>query len=186
MSDDYDYDLAGLVGPELGFDFGARRRRGRRMAPQRGYAMQRAERVINAEARTIPAIPGVPATDAAMLPLGFPTVTFSSSSGTSLTTTVNPQAPFRARRLIVSLGRNGASATGLVVVASLRVGTRETIVSDGPVPADVFQPTSFDCDILLPPVSPGSLVRLAVQILAAPTGTDTVSVSAALIGSSII
>lgn len=181
MSSDDDFDLAGLVGPELGYDFGARRRRVRR-----SFAPQRMARIQAAEARTIPAVPGVPAMDSAMLPLGFPAVTFNATSGTSLTTTVNPQAPFRARRLLISIARNGASATGLVTVNSLRVGTRETIVSDGPVPAETFAPIAFDCDLLLPPVAPGSLVRLTLGIIGAPTGADTVVVSCALIGSSII
>ena len=183
-----DFDLAGLVGPELGYDWGARRRRARpvRSAMLAPAAAARHARVQAAEARTIPTVPGVPSMDAAMLPLGFPSVTFSASSGTALVTTVNPQAPFRARRLLISIARNGTSATGLVVVSSLRVGTRETIVSDGPVPAETFAPIAFDCDLLLPPVSPGSLVRLTLGVLTAPTGTDSINVSCALIGSSII
>lgn len=184
-----EWDLAGLVGPEFGaedddLEFGARaRRRARRAMPM---LSNRAQRVRAAEARTMPAVPGVPAMDAAVLPLGFPLYTFNATSGTALTQTVNPQSPFRGRRFVISIGRNGASATGLITVASVRIGTREIIVSDGPVPADAFAPNAYDTDLLLPPVQPGSVIRVQLLASSAPTGTDSITVSVALIGSSII
>lgn len=135
--------------------------------------------------RLIPTVPGAPKIGLRLQPLGFPIVTFTASSGVSLSTQSRPQRPFKGKRLVVDLARVGTSATGLVSVTSLSIGTNNQFVSTGAVPASMFAGNSFDTNVELAACSTALDITVAFQISAAPAMTDTVAVQAGLIGESI-
>lgn len=136
--------------------------------------------------RIIPTIPGAPAIGVKLQPLGFGVVTFTATSGTALTATTRPQKPFKGRRLVVELARTGATATGLVSIASVTVGVNNQFVSTGAVSAGAFAATAFDCNVELSACS--SALDISVNYVLSPpaiTMTDTISVGTTLFGESV-
>jgi len=135
--------------------------------------------------RIVPTIPGAPAIGVKLQPLGFGTTTFTATSGTALPATTRPQKPFKGRRLVVALARTGASATGLVSIASLTIGVNNQFVSTGAVGADAFGPGAFDCNVELSACSTALDITVNYTITAAPTMTDTVAISTTLFGETV-
>jgi hypothetical protein len=143
--------------------------------PARGYPAR----------RMIPQIPGAPAVGIRLQPLGFPTITFTATSGTALPTTTRPQRPFKAKRLVVDLARTGASATGLVSITALNIGTNNQFVSSGPIGAGAFAATAFDVNMELAACTTALDITVAYAILPAPTTTDTVSIATTMFGEAV-
>jgi hypothetical protein len=135
--------------------------------------------------RLIPAVPGAPAHGWAMQPLPMTTVTFTSTSGTSLTSTGRPQKGFKARRLFVDLTRTGASATGLVTVTAINFGVVNVLVGVGNLSVAMFQNLAVDAGISFPPIAAGLDINVGLSISAAPTTTDTVACSISFLGETI-
>lgn len=135
--------------------------------------------------RLIPRIPGVPAAGARLQPLGLGATAFTAASGTILQLQGNPQRPFKGQRLVVDLTRTGTSATGLVTITRLDVGTSNQLVASGPISASAFQATAFDTNLQLDPATPGVTITVQFAISAAPTGTDRVDVGATIFGTTV-
>lgn len=146
-------------------------------------------RQVPASLRPAPALmaafPGAPPVSEKEIPLGFGTQNFTSTSGTTLTFTARPQAVFRGRRLIIDLTRTGASATGLITLTSLLIGTRNQLVGTAGIIVSAFAGTAFGVDMTLDPAQPGIDITLTLVTTAAPTTTDLISVGCAIIGRGI-
>lgn len=158
-------ELADLVGLR-------RARRARRALPARAAAL-------------VPQVPGVPASGMRLQPLGLGATAFTATSGTLLSLSASPQRPFRGQRLIVDITRTGASATGLVTITRLDVGTDNQLVGSGAISASAFAATAFDANVNLAPATPGVQITVQLAISAAPTATDRVDIGATIFGSTI-
>lgn len=182
---DFD-DLADLDDLDLGsLEIGARRaRRGRQMVRSRGRAPARRGVSVPAR-RLIPRVPGVPMPGARLQPLGFGASAFTAASGTVLALQASPQRPFKGQRLVVDITRTGASATGLVTITRLDVGTANQLVSSGALGAAAFAATAFDVNLQLDPATPGILIVVQFSISAAPAGADRVDFSATMFGTAV-
>lgn len=132
-----------------------------------------------------PAIPGVPSAGARNYPLGFGVAIFGAATATSILLQASPQRPFKGHRLVVDAGRTGATATGLVTITALNVGQNNQLVSGEALPAEAFAANSFGTGLSLDPATPGITIALQLAISSLPAGTDTVAVSAMLIGNTI-
>lgn len=130
----------------------------------------------------VPKIPGVPANERRRQPLGGGTVTFSASSGTSLSFTILPQKPFLIRRVITSIARSGTTATGLVSITRIAIGANDQLVQAAGFPADLFSAASADVDVVFDPASVGQQIVIQASISAAPTTTDTVVLGIGFLG----
>jgi hypothetical protein len=184
---DFD-DLADLDDLDLGsLEIGARRaRRGRQMARRGGGGRQMARRGVSVPARRlIPRVPGVPMPGARLQPLGFGSSAFTAASGTVLALQATPQRPFKGQRLVVDITRTGASATGLVTITRLDVGTANQLVSSGALGAAAFAATAFDVNLQLDPATPGILIVVQFAISVAPGAADRVDFSATMFGTAV-
>lgn len=135
--------------------------------------------------RLIPRVPGVPGPGLRLQPLGFPTVTFTAVSGTVLRTTSRPQRPFKGKRLVVDIARTGATATGLITVNFITIGTDNQFVSSGPVGAAAFAPGAFDVNIELAAASTAIDITLEYATSLAPVAPDQIDVGTTLFGEAI-
>ena len=143
--------------------------------PQRGYPAR----------RMIPQIPGAPAVGIRLQPLGFPTVAFTSTSGTALTATTRPQRPFKAKRLVVDIARTGVTSTGLVTITTLNIGTNNQFVSSGPIGAAAFAANAVDVNMELAACTTALDVSVSYAISAAPTTTDRVDIATTMFGEAV-
>jgi hypothetical protein len=163
-------------------DVGALPARYRRAMAQRGgYGAQRGYPAR----RLIPQIPGAPSVGIRLQPLGFPTVAFTSTSGTALTSTTRPQRPFKPKRLVVDVARTGASATGLVTCTGLFIGTNNQFVSTAPIGVAAFGATAFDTNIELAACTTALDVTVNYAISAAPAMTDRVDLATTMFGEAV-
>lgn len=129
-------------------------------------------------------IPPRPVDGEAMYPLGLGTATFVASGPTDAVLYAQPQRAFRGERLVLQIGKNGASAQPLIVLLTeFSVGDYRQFVGGGDVPASVFAADAFGVRLLLDGAAPGVLIRLGLRLTGGSlAGTDTVTVSGALIG----
>lgn len=131
----------------------------------------------------VPNIPGVPQNARRRQPLGGGTVTFSNTSGTSLTATIRPQKPYLIRRVITSIARTGASSTGLVSITRFAIGANDQLVQAASFPADLWSAASADVDVVFDPASVGQDIVVQFAISAAPTAVnETVVVGIGFLG----
>lgn len=158
----------------------ARKQRARAMARRGGYAGGGVP-----GRRLIPRVPGVPMPGARLQPLGFGASAFTAASGLILTLQAQPQRPYKGQRLVVDITRTGASATGLVTVTRLDIGTTNQLVSSGALSAAAFAPTAFDVNLQLDPATPGIIITVQFAISAAPAMADRVDFSATMFGTAI-
>lgn len=178
-------DLADLedVGLDMGTldmgDVGAWGRR-RRRQKARGMTRQRTPARL-----LIPAVPGVPAPGARLQPLGLGSTAFTAASGTVLALTARPQRPFKGQRLVVDITRTGATATGLVTITRLDIGTMNQLVSSGSLSASAFAATAFDVNLQLDPATPGIDIVVQFAISVAPGGADRVDISGTIFGTTV-
>jgi hypothetical protein len=178
MSQYYD-DLADLGDEVVGTlelaDVGFFRRGKRRGGRSRGMNVR----------KLVPRVPGAPAVGVGLQPMPLGTVQFTQTSGTLLQVSVTPQRPFKGQRLVIAEGRSGTTG-GIVNLLRLEIGTYNQLVSSqAGVPVAAFANNSFDTNMLLQPATPGVNITLLFQITSAPTGTDSVTISAALWGTVI-
>lgn len=135
--------------------------------------------------RLIPQVPGAPAVGIRLQPLGFNTVAFTASSGTALTADTRPQRPFKGKRLVVDLARTGASATGLVTVTQLSIGTNNQFVSTRPIGVSAFAATAFDTNVELAACTTAIDITVGYNISVAPTMTDRVDIATTMFGEAV-
>lgn len=172
-------------------DVGAPRRvmartRGRGAAPMARARLPQSATPIRSAPPIMPGIPGANSVSMQELPLGFGNQFFNSSSAsTVLTFTARPQAAFRGRRLVGSFTRTGASATGLLTVTSLLVGTSNQLIGTLGIPLDTFGAGAFGVDMVLVPAVPGIDITITVAVSALPGTTDRIDVGLAILGETI-
>lgn len=172
-------DLADL--DDVGtLELGARRRRSGRGVRMYG---QRSTRVP--ARKLIPDIPGVPMPGARLQPLGMGSSAFTAASGAVLALTARPQRPFKGQRLVVDITRTGATATGLVTITRLDIGTMNQLVSSGSLSASAFAATAFDVNLQLDPATPGIDIVVQFAISVAPGAADRVDFSGTIFGTTI-
>lgn len=135
--------------------------------------------------RLVPQVPGAPAIGLRLQPMGLGNVIFTATSGVSLPVSSRPQRPFKGKRLVVSVARSGATATGLITVTSLDIGTNNQFVSAAPIGADAFAPGAFDTNLELAACSTALDITVVFATSLAPTAPDTIAVNATLIGEAI-
>lgn len=164
-----------LLGDEYGALLG-RRAITRRKVSRGGSQARRVARAL------VPRVPGQPAPGAREYPLPFPATAFTATSGTALIVQALPQKPFKGLRLIVDFTRTGATATGLLTINRLDVGTDNQLVAAGNLPAGAFAPTSFQTTVNMSPATPGISISIGLVISAAPAMTDRVDVAVTIIG----
>lgn len=168
-------DLDDIGTLELGSYVGAARR-GRRRAPKGRMVPSR---------QLVPQVPGVPMPGVRLQPLGLGATAFTASSGTLLTLQASPQRPFQGQRLILDITRTGTSATGLVTVSRLDVGTDNQLVGSGAISANAFAPTAFDANVRFAPATPGVNITVQLNVSAAPTMTDTIDIGGTIFGTTV-
>jgi hypothetical protein len=135
--------------------------------------------------RIIPMVPGAPAIGLRLQPLGFPTQTFSATSGTALVAVTRPQRPFKAKRLVVDLARTGATATGLVTVTQLSIGTNNQFVATQPIGAASFAAGAYDTNMELAACTTALDISVGYSITVAPTMTDRVDIATTMFGAAV-
>jgi hypothetical protein len=114
----------------------------------------------------------------------FPAGTFTAAV-TTLSLPQGPQKPFVGRRLVIDFGRVGTTSTGLVTITNLAVGVDPQFVATGSVPANAFSPTAVGTRLEMDASEPGITITMQLAVAPAPTMTDTIAVSAALIGPAV-
>jgi hypothetical protein len=185
-------DLEDMIGLEIGRRRRGGRGRGRgrgRAAAQRGMTRRGGGGMFSSPGvparRLIPRVPGVPMPGARLQPLGFGSSAFTVASGTVLSLTATPQRPFKGQRLVVDITRTGATATGLITITRLDVGTANQLVSSGPLAAAAFAATAFDVNLELDPATPGILIVVQLAISVAPAAADRVDFAAVMFGTAV-
>jgi len=135
--------------------------------------------------RIIPSIPGAPAIGVKLQPLGFSDVVFTATSGTALPAETRPQKPFKGRRLVVEIARTGASATALVKVTSITVGTNNQFVSTQATSAGAYAGGNFDVNVELSACTSALDIAVNYSIRTAPQMADTIEIGTTLFGESV-
>lgn len=121
-----------------------------------------------------PTIPGVAARGGRVQPLGFENGAFVAGGSAVVVVRARPERPFRGGRLVGSLARTGVTATGLVTLVSLQVGTDGQLISSDPISFDSLSPTAFGVQVDLTPAAVGNSIAATVAISALPAMTDRV------------
>jgi hypothetical protein len=105
-----------------------------------------------------------------------------TSAVTALTLTAQPQRYFIGKRMVIDLGRNGATSTGLVQVTNVTVGIDPQMVNTGSIPASAFAATAVGTGINFKAARAGDIVTLQLSLTGALTAPDTIVVSACIFG----
>jgi hypothetical protein len=165
----------GDVGLEMGIRNPFRRRAKKRAMVRRRIAAR----------ALMPAIPGVPMPGARLQPLGLGATAFTVASGAVLSLVARPQRPFKGQRLVVDITRTGASATGLVTITRLDIGTANQLVSSGALSAAAFAATAFDVNLQLDPATPGIDITVQFAVSVSPAGADRIDLSGTIFGTTV-
>jgi hypothetical protein len=149
------------------------------------HAMQRAQQ---AGQFVLPDVPGAPARDGALLPMGWPPFSFALATGTNIINQqTNVQTPFRGQRMVAIVVRNGTSAaTTAPVISSLIVGQKPILVTPNGVGLEIFAQNAFDTNMVFPPTYPGVIYSLSLNLIAALTTTDTITCIVGVLGSALL
>ncbi len=177
--DDIGYDDLGAV-----FRRGRGRRRGG--AARASWGRPRLPAVVapRAAALVSPDQPGAPSRRIGIYPAAFPLLSFALADGVNVkSVNMNPQTSFKGQRMFVQVIRSGTSAALTApLITQMLVGMTPVILTPDGVPAEMFQPSAFDTNLLLPPTEPGVLYQLSMRLTAALAGTDTITVIAGITG----
>lgn len=132
--------------------------------------------------------PGVIAPDQGLL-----TLPMNGSGGTNTFTTAVPQItfqgqlqkPFRGERLLVSVIRTGASATGRLL-GQIFVGTDLQQLDIAGVDIEqIGTPNAFGVRLTMKPAQPGVFIRIVTTLSSALAGADTIFASVQLLGRNV-
>ena len=128
-------------------------------------------------------IPAKPVDGENMQPLGLNVVTFTNTSGTTLTLSAKPQRGFRGERLVLDIRRVGPTAIASPVILSrFAIGDLNQLVGGGALPADIFAADAFGVRLMMDAAFPGVNVDLTFTIPAALGVGDSIFVSGGIIG----
>jgi hypothetical protein len=132
-----------------------------------------------------PAVPGVSQRGGRVQPLGFTQGRFTSTSDTTLTVFATPQRPIRIGRVVGSYQRIGSTATGLLILSKLVIGTDGQLVSSDGIGFDVLANNAFGVGVNLTPASVGNQCTADVSISDLPASEDSVPFSLSAFGLTI-
>jgi hypothetical protein len=150
-------------------------------APRRGGRRTRA--IARSRPPVVQQIAGISPVAAKEMPLGLGSCLFAVAQPLpSQTLSVQPQVPFRGRRLVIDIARTGTTSTGLVTVTAFAVGIKDQRGGFGVLGAGVFAPNATNIVLMMDPAGPGVTITLTITISAIPTTTDRVDVNATIIG----
>lgn len=117
-------------------------------------------------------------------PLGE--VTFTATSGQSLNASATPTKNLIGRKLVVSVTRNGTSATAAVALGYVTIGSNNQFVTDAPAPAELFAPEVQGNNIDFDQAQAGVPMQVGVNLNGpALTGTDTIRVVIGMLADTI-
>lgn len=176
---EYEDDVEGDVMGEGEFDVVGSRRLARHGHHRRSI------RVPNRPRWRDQLAPGVIQPDEGLVPLPLQPLTANGTfgaGGSSITYQGQLQKPYRPERLLVSVVRTGATATGRLL-GLLWVGTDLQQADIFGFDVEVFgAATAFGTRLTCKAAEPGVLIRLVVTPTAFPTGTDTIFLSCQFAG----
>lgn len=113
--------------------------------------------------------------------MGFSTFQFVNGGPTSAILTATPQRRGKPNRLTAISARSAVTASGLLIINDLKVGTLSQLVSNDPIPWDMFAADAVGTGLEIAEVGPGIEVAILVSLTAAPPVGETIDISAALI-----
>lgn len=146
-------------------------------------AMFRRRRRNRPAATARPASRGPSSTQGYQEPVGLGATAFTAASGTALPLTGTPLKTFKGRRLVIDFTRSGATATGLLTITTMMVGSVNQMpqgVTSLPVAAYGAQAINNGWSFSECPASVPISMGLAISL--APTAPDRVDVSALIHG----
>lgn len=113
-----------------------------------------------------------------ILPITFPVYNFALANGTNVVSNnVTPQFPFAGMQPLATIIRNGTSATNTFpLLNQLFVGPTPIIQTTPGPPLDSYRFDAVNNNLRLPPTGLGQLYRADINLSAALTTTDTISV----------
>lgn len=142
--------------------------------------------LAKAEGKRRMIVPGVQAPGARRQPLGLGSVTFVNAGATVLSLTVNPQAPYRGKRLVLDRFNVGAASPNLsVLMSDFRISNVPQTLSSTAIPIAAFRVDAVDTYIDLDSSAPGVEYFVEFTISAAPAVAETVRIDAAVFGASL-
>jgi hypothetical protein len=131
-------------------------------------------------------LPGVQNPGERRQPLGLGSVTFVNAGATTQTLTVNPQAPYRGKRLVLTRFNVGAASPNLsVTLTDFRIANVPQTLSSTAIPVSAFAADAVDTYIDLDSSAPGVEYFVEFTISAAPAASETVRIDAALFGAAL-
>ncbi len=131
-------------------------------------------------------MPGVQNPGERRQPLGLGSVTFVNAGAVVLTLTVNPQAPYRGKRLVLDRFNVGAASPNLsVLLSDFRIANVPQTLSATSIPVAAFRVDAVDTYIDLDSSAPGVEYFLEFTISAAPAVAETVRIDAAVFGAAL-
>lgn len=122
-------------------------------------------------------LPGVPNVGRKFQLFGLGQAQWSVGSPNVLTLTANPNKPVFIRKLVATVDRVGASATGSISVSVFKIGSNDQIASDEALPVEILAPEVQGNAVYFDQAEPGTQIRVSLTNTAIPTGTDTLTVT---------
>lgn len=179
-------DVLGELGIE---ELGARARSARKHAGA-SRSQRQAAANVRAQSASMPVralvspIAGVPSRGLrkSWLPFSAVLTFISTAPANPQNLVIQPQKPFRPTRQVYTVGRTGATSTGLLSLTGLDIGTNRQQAGIGFAPLEAFQPNAFDVDVDLDPASTSITVTAGVQTTLVPTAPDNITVAGLLVG----
>lgn len=94
------------------------------------------------------------------------------------------QVPFRGERMLVRVGRNGATANGALVFAQngVFVGIRPQVGVLGAINLEDYSANAFGVRLVMQAATQGAEIRIFAFVNPAVTGTDTLALSIQILG----
>lgn len=120
-------------------------------------------------------------TDLRLQPLGMGSSAFTAATPTILTLQQFPQRPFDGKRIVIDVTRT-ATATGLLTLTRLDIGSDNQLVSSGALSVGAFQAQAFDVNLELARAWPGIQITMQFNVSVLPAGADRIDFSATIFG----
>lgn len=92
-----------------------------------------------------------------------------------------PQKPFRGERLLFSV-RHSSASDAVIVLGTLSVGTEPQQAQVGSFDVEQYGAQAFGVRLAMLPASPGIDITMQLQLSGALAGTDTITVTAQILG----
>lgn len=122
-------------------------------------------------------LPGVPNVGRKFQFFGLGQIQWGVGSPNVQTLTANPNKPVFIRKLVATVDRVGASATGSISITVFKIGSNDQIASDEALPVEIIAPEVQGNAVYFDQAEPGTQIRVSLTNTAIPTGTDTLTVT---------